>query len=88
MKKFILLLLLFIPGCAIQPKSTCAIKVGGKCQAMSPSEHAGAGSRGHGEEPKNDKMMYYVPPEQIWPEDFPTKPQVCASPFQGRLYSQ
>lgn len=38
--------------------------------------------------PKNDKLMYYIPPEQLWPEDFPTKPQVCGSPFTGRLISR
>lgn len=86
--KRLLLLCLVLTGCAIQPKSTCAVKVNGECRNMSSSEQAGAGSRGHGEEPKSDKLMYYIPPEQLWPEDFPTKPQVCASPFQGRLYSR
>ena len=90
-KTALIFLVLFLAGCATQPlpnKSHCDVIVNGKCQTMSPSEHAGAGSRGHGEEPKNDKLMYYIPPEQLWPEDFPTKPQVCASPFTGRLLTQ
>ena len=57
MKKFILILLLFIAGCATQPGSIppipkpapmpCEMKVKNECRTMSSSEQAGAGSRGH-----------------------------------------
>lgn len=89
MKKFILSLFLLLIGCSTtQPivKSIpppCDVKVKGECHTLSDSEKAGAGSRGHTTEPKTEKMMFYVPPEEIWPEDFPAKPKVCASPFQG-----
>lgn len=52
MRLFILVLFLFVAGCAIQPKSTCAVKVKGECRNMSASEQGGAGTRGHAEEPK------------------------------------
>jgi len=38
--------------------------------------------------PKNDKKMFYVPPEELWPEDFPPAPKSCGSPFTGRLISR
>ena len=94
MKRFILLLLLLLAGCVSrvpmpapapmpESKKSCDMTVGGECREMSASEKGGAGSRGHTQEPKNDKMMFYVPPEELWPEEFPAKPKVCASPFQG-----
>ncbi len=86
--KRLLLLCLVLTGCAIQPKSACAVKVNGECRSMSSSEQAGAGSRGHTEEPRNNKMMFYVPPEEIWPDEYQSPPKVCASPFQGKLYSR
>ena len=34
------------------------------------------------------KMMFYVPPEELWPDDFPPAPKVCGSPFTGKLIAR
>ena len=79
----ILILTLFLVGCATHPlPKFCGEKETINCQPMTPGMKEGS-SRGHTVEPKADKMMFYVPPEELWPEEFPAKPKVCASPFQG-----
>jgi len=59
MKRFILLLLLFLTGCATQippvPKPApmpCDMKVNGECRGQSASEKGGAVVRGHGDNSK------------------------------------
>ena len=96
-KTALIFLFLILAGCAVQPKPApfpksaplkfCGAGETERCRPLTPGMQEGS-SRGHGDEPKNDKMMYYIPPEQLWPEDFPTRPQVCASPFQGRLLTR
>lgn len=60
--KLIILLCLIITGCSLYPKpvpmpapnkSRCDMMVRGECREMTAGEHAGAGSRGHSEEPKD-----------------------------------
>lgn len=91
MKYIVFLLALFLVGCATytkkMPTNFCGAGETENCRPLTPGMREGS-SRGHSEEPKDDKLMYYIPPEQLWPEDFPSKPQVCASPFQGRLLTR
>lgn len=53
--RIILLLLLFLAGCATHPipkSKSCDMTVAGECREMSPGEKVGPGSRGHEEKPK------------------------------------
>lgn len=91
MKRIIALLLAtIVAGCATHPlpvpvekTNYCAKGETVNCRPWTPAEITGPGSRGHGD----DKPQYqmYVPPEEIWPDDYKTAPKVCASPFQGNI---
>jgi uncharacterized protein YcfL len=35
--------------------------------------------------PNKPKYQLYVPPEEIWPEEYQTGSRVCASPFRGSI---
>ena len=35
--------------------------------------------------PNKPKYQLYVPPEEIWPDEYLTAPRVCASPFRGSI---
>jgi len=35
--------------------------------------------------PNKPAYTLYVPPEEIWPEDYQSPPKVCASPFRGSI---
>ena len=37
---------------------------------------------------QHGKMMFYKAPEEIWPDDFKPAPQVCGSPFTGKLIAR
>ena len=97
MKRLILLSIVLFTGCATQhtpapmpkpaPMKFCGENETENCQPLTPGQRGGS-SRGHTEEPKTEKMMFYVPPEELWPEEFPPAPKVCASPFQGRLITR
>ena len=82
MKRILLLAIVLLVGCTTV-KPVCDVKVAGECREMSPGEKVGPGSRGHEETPKKPEYQMYVPPEELWPEDFKPAPKVCASPFQG-----
>lgn len=92
MKKIIVFITLVLTGCAIHtPKPTpipCEVKIQGECRKLTAGEKGGAVTRGHGDTPKNDKMMFYIPPEELWPEEFPPAPKVCGSPFRGRIFTR
>ena len=96
-KTALIFLFLFLVGCSTQPlpkpvPKAAPLKFCGEnetvnCQPLTPGMREGS-SRGHSDEPKNDKMMFYVPPEELWPEDFKPAPKVCGSPFQGRVFTR
>ena len=94
-KTALIFLFLFLVGCTSLPKpvpKSAPLKFCGEnetvnCQPLTPGMKEGS-SRGHGDEPKNDQMMFYKPPEELWPDDFPPAPKVCGSPFQGKLIAR
>ena len=92
MRYLILLLLLTLVGCATQtipkpaPTKFCGQGETVGCQPLTPGMREGS-TRGRSED-QHDKMMFYKPPEEIWPEDFKPAPQVCGSPFQGKLITR
>ena len=91
MKHIFLLSVILIAGCATHPKPTptkfCGQGETVGCQPLTPGMKELAPPRGHGDD-QHDKMMFYKPPEEIWPEDFKPAPQVCGSPFQGKLITR
>ena len=86
----IILLCIILSGCATQPKPAptkfCGQGVTENCQPLTPGMKEGA-TRGHSQD-QHGKMMFYQPPEEIWPDDFRPAPKVCGSPFQGKLISR
>lgn len=89
MVKIVLLVLLLV-GCAIQSKPVpvkfCGAGETENCQPLGPGNKGGS-TRGHSDD-QHDKLMFYKAPEEIWPEDFKSTPQVCGSPFQGKLITR
>ena len=85
-----LFLFMILSGCATQPiPKPTPVKFCGQgetinCQPLTPGMKELAPPRGHSDDSKQ-QMMFYKPPEEIWPDDFPLAPKVCGSPFQSKL---
>lgn len=95
MKNLLSLIVVLLAGCATQlpsmprpaPTKFCGAGETVGCQPLTPGMKELAPPRGHGDDSKQ-QMMFYKPPEEIWPDDFPPAPKVCGSPFTGKLISR
>ena len=89
----IILITLLLAGCATHPvpkpvpTKFCGPGETTGCQPLTPGMKELAPPRGRSDDSKH-QMMFYKPPEEIWPDDFKPAPQVCGSPFQGKLISR
>lgn len=86
------LIALFVTGCATQPipkpvpTKFCGQGETQNCRPLTPGMQEGS-TRGRSDDSKQ-QMMFYKAPEEIWPEDFKPTPQVCGSPFSGKLITR
>jgi hypothetical protein len=89
MKKIIIFLALIISGCTthqsmpVEKTNYCTKSETVNCRPRTPAEITGPGSRRHSDD--KPKYQLYVPPEEIWPDEYLTAPRVCASPFRGSI---
>lgn len=95
-KTALIFLFLFLVGCTSLPKPVipkaaplkfCGENETTNCQPLTPGMKELAPPRGRSED-QHDKMMFYKAPEEIWPDDFKPAPQVCGSPFTGKLITR
>jgi len=90
---FSALVVLSFSGCSTRtipkpaPTKFCGSGETVGCQPLTPGMKELAPPRGHGDD-SNQKMMFYKPPEEIWPEEFKPAPQTCGSPFTGKLITR